>query len=140
MSQAPSKTISPRKRQEYVRSYIRRKCRNCKCRHCFLFYFHSLLLISPWSPRLLTKGFLEDALCLYHVLYRDWDESYNKNQRRRFFIPNYLKFYTEVQGLISRYYSVSWNNAVHISTLHRDLSFTWIDCQHGKLSIHTTRF
>ncbi len=96
--------------------------------------------ISPWSPYLLSKAFFRESQDLYAVLYSDWNDWYNVRQKGNFSKRHYLRFYHEVQGLISRYWATSWNNAICISLLHRDLTFMWIDCQKGTLCVHQLEF
>lgn len=126
--------------RECLRSQIRRKFRNHKCKHCVYFYFHSLVQISPVNPKIQSKEFFGEALKLYLILHDQWNVWYNAKHSRQFSAESFLPFYREVQGLLTRFYGVSWNNAVRISTLHRDMTFMWIDCQYKRLSVHQLPF
>jgi hypothetical protein len=131
-------TVLSKLKRESVRIHIRKTCRGRKCKHCIFFYIDSLLQVSFTLQR--NEDFLKEALDLYNVLYRDFDEWYNRRQNNRFSRKYYLRFYNEVQALLSRHSAVSWNNAVRISILHRDLTLMWIGCQQTHLAEHKQSF
>lgn len=110
------------------------------CKHCYNFYYRTLLNFAFSDRNFYSKKFFSEALAIYAVLLADFDKCIKKEYNITFCRDRFLKFYVELHGLLKRFMFLSWEHTTEIADLYTELSHLWLSCKRKKISHHCKKF